>query len=64
MMLADMTTSNNELYDYALSEFERGGIPYNIMVTPNGPSIEFPTVVTPGVIKSSLRDAKQSVAVQ
>ena len=57
MMLADMTARDNELYDYALHGFAREGIPYNLLVTPNGPTIEFPTLITPGVIKDALSDA-------
>ncbi|MGK0184750.1 MAG: thiol:disulfide interchange protein [Verrucomicrobiales bacterium] len=56
MMLADMT-SPNALYDEALFALGSSGIPYNLLVTPNGPSIEFPTIVTQGVMREALEQA-------
>lgn len=56
MMLADMT-SPNALYDAALFALGSSGIPYNLMVTPNGPSLEFPTIVTQGVMNEALEEA-------
>lgn len=56
MMLADMT-SPNALYDEVLDAFGSSGIPYNLMVTPNGPTLEFPTIVTQGVVYDALKEA-------
>jgi thiol:disulfide interchange protein len=56
MMMADMTNSN-ALYDEALFAFGSSGIPYNLIVTPNGPTIELPTIVTQGVVRDALKQA-------
>ena len=62
MMIAEMTAQDNDLYDFALHEFDQVGIPYNLLVTPDGPTIRFPTVVTGGVIDAALKEAKPSPA--
>ena len=56
MMLADMTSSN-ALYDETLHALGTAGIPYNLMVTPNGPTLELPTIVTQGVVYDALAEA-------
>ena len=58
MMLADMTNPN-AFYDEVLHAFDSAGIPYNLMVPPSGSVIEFPTVVTQGVMNEAL-DASAS----
>ncbi|MEZ5325522.1 MAG: hypothetical protein R3F19_10710 [Verrucomicrobiales bacterium] len=59
MMLADMTNSN-ALYDEALFAFGSSGIPYNLIVPPNGPIIEFPTIVTQSVVRDALKQSAAS----
>ena len=56
MMLADMS-QGNEYYDWVVWSFDKAGIPLNYVVTPNGPTIELPTIVTQGIVYQALNQA-------
>lgn len=56
MMLADMTSSN-ALYDETLHALGSSGIPYNLMVPPRGPVLEFPTIVTQKIMHAALKES-------
>ncbi|MEZ5304017.1 MAG: hypothetical protein R3F11_25760 [Verrucomicrobiales bacterium] len=55
-MLADWTVPN-PVIDQALFEYKQGGIPFVLVIPPDGPAVQLPQIQTAGTVIKAFRQA-------